>query len=269
MTIETVTDLPALATQTEPISPAVQNFYNTTFALGTGPNGTFLTSDFFGTAAGVPGVSALTASIQILTAQTANGTLDNLALIYMVMKNTVTGVFGGPLFPNSITIPAGLPGAGTYSGVAPVGGFDSAGDAIVITSAVNPSEQAFAVLIPLAESAIAAAAVAMGTNTDRLNTAFVDIASTAVNVPVNFARAGVDFATLPASSQTSILAFVTGIPGHGQNTGPGQSAEVLEALADQNTATGQAIVGALREGRNNQQLDSVGINRYNTIPTPD
>lgn len=266
MTIETVTDLPALATQTEPISPAVQDFYNNTLALGTGPDGTFLTSDFFGTAAGIPGISALTASIQILTAQTANGTLDNLALIYMVMKNTVTGVFGGPLFPNSITIPAGLPGAGTYSGVAPVPDPDPEEPGI---PAVNPSEQAFAVLIPLAESAIAAAAAAMGTNTDRLNTAFVDIASTAVNEPVNFARAGVDFATLPASSQTSILAFVTGIPGYGQNTDPGQSAEVLEALADQNTATGQAIVGALREGRNNQQLDSAGINRYNTIPTPD
>jgi hypothetical protein len=66
-----------------------------------------------------------------------------------------------------------------------------------------------------------------------------------------------------------VLAFVTAIPGYGQNTGPGESAAVLTALADISTTTGQAIVATLREGSNNQQLDSVGLNRYNNITTPD
>jgi hypothetical protein len=265
MTIETVSNL-SLVDQTTPISPAVRDFYQNLLAKGSGPNGTFLTSDFFGSAAGIPRISALTAATQILKTQIASGTLNNLALIYLVMKNVVTGVYGGPLYPATITIPAGLPGAGTYVGEAPIPGPDPE---LPGTPAVNPSEKAFEVLIPLAQSAIAAAALSMGTDTEKLNNAFVDIAKNAINEPVNFIRAGIDFATLPASSQTSVLAFVTALPGYGQNTKPGDSAEILEALANQSTTAGQALVGALRESRNNQQLDSVGINRYNTIPTPD
>lgn len=266
MTIETVSDLPDLAAQTTPITAAVRDFYNNNFALGSGPNGTFLTSDFFGTVSGIPRVSALKSVNAILQTQIANGTLDNLATIYMVMKNVVTGVYGDPLWPGPVVIPSGLPGAGTYVGVPPVPDPDPE---LPGTPAINPSEQAFDVLIPLAQAAITAAASAMGSATEQLNAAFIDIAKNAVDEPANFVRAGVNFATLPAASQTSVLSFITALPGYGQNTEPGQSAEVLAALADQSTATGQAIIGALREGRNDQQLDSVGINRYNTIPTPD
>jgi hypothetical protein len=270
MTIETVSNL-NLVDQTTPISPAVRDFYQNLLAKGSGPNGTFLTSDFFGSAAGIPRVPALTAVIQILKTQIANGTLNDLSQIYLVMKNVVTGVYGEPLWPGVVTIPAGLPGAGTYVGVPPDPNppptppedpeepFDPG------IPAINPSEQAFDVLIPLAVAAIAAAAQAMGPDTETLNTAFVDIAKNTINEPVNFVRAGIDFATLPAASQTSVLAFVTALPGYGQNTKPGDSAEILEALADQSTTAGQALVGALRESRNNQQLDSVGINRYNIV----
>jgi hypothetical protein len=273
MTIETVSDL-TLIDQTAPISPAVKAFYQDLFAKGSGPNGTFLTSDFFGTAAGIPRVPALTVAIQILQKQIAIGTLNNLSQIYLVMKNVVTGVYGEPLWPGVVTIPAGLPGAGTYVGVPPDPNppptppvdpeepFDPG------IPAINPSEQAFDVLIPLAVAAIAAAAAAMGPDTETLNTAFIDIAKNAINEPVNFERAGINFDTL-TSSQTSVLSFITALPAYGQNTEPGQSAEVLAAIADQSNTTGQAIVGALREGRNNEKLDSVGINRYNTIPTPD
>lgn len=247
MTIETVADLPILAAQTTPISQAVKDYYANSVALGSGePCGTFLTRDFFGTAAGVPGTAAVTATIGILQSRIDDGTLANLADIYAVMKAVVSGDYGDPI-TGPVDIPPGEPGTGTYS----------------------DAEDAFQTLIPLAVTAISTAAAAMGTDTTTLNTAFVDIATTATNEAANFARAGIDYATLPASSQTSVLAFVTSLPGYGQNTGAGESAEVLAALADQTTATGQAIVGALREGRNNQQLDSVGINRYNTIPTPD
>jgi hypothetical protein len=266
MTIETLNGLPLVESQTQPLSDSVKNYYLDTLGGGSGPNGTYVTADFFGTAAGIPRVSALTAVNTILKKYVTVGTLNNLAQIYLVMKNVVTGVYGGPLWPGTVTIPAGLPGAGTYTGSPPIPGPTPEDP---VTPAVNPSEQAFQVLIPLAQSAISAAATAMGSDTTTLNTAFIDIAKNAVNEPINLTKAGVDFSTLPASSQTSILAFASALPGYGQNTEPGQSAEVLEALANQSTVTGQAIVGALREGRNNEKLDSVGINRYNTIPTPD
>jgi hypothetical protein len=247
MTIQTVADLPALAAQTTPISQTVKDYYANSVALGTGtPCGIFLTSDFFGSAAGIPGTRVLTDTVAILQKRIADGTLTNLAAIYAVMKAVVSGDYGDPV-TGPVTIPGSNPGAGSYT----------------------DAEDAFQTLIPLAVAAIGTAATAMGTDTTTMNDGFEAIAQTVTNEAANLARAGVDYATLPATSQTSVLAFVTAIPGYGQNTDPGQSAEVLAALADTTTATGQAIVGALREGSNNQQLDAVGINRYNTIPTPD
>jgi hypothetical protein len=247
MTIQTISDLPTLVAQTTPISTAVKNYYANNVAFGSGqPCNTFLTSDFFGSAAGVPGTTVVNETIQILQRRINDGTLTNLADIYAVMKAVVSGDYGNPV-TGPVTIPGGEPGAGSYT----------------------DAEDAFQILVPLAESAISTAATAMGADTTTMNSGFEAIARGVTNEAANLARAGVDFATLPAVSQTSVLAFVTALSGYGQNTAPGQSAEVLAALADQTNATGQAIVGALREGSNNQQLDAVGINRYNTIPTPD
>jgi hypothetical protein len=247
MTIQTVADLPALVAQTTPITPAVKDYYANNVAFGSGqPCNTFLTSDFFGSAAGVPGTRVVTDTIEILQRRVDDGTLTNLADIYAVMKAVVSGDYGDPV-TGPVTIPGGEPGAGSYT----------------------DAEDAFQTLIPLASAAIGTAATAMGTDTTTMNDGFVAIAQTVTNEAANLARAGVNFATLPAVSQTSVLAFAGSLSGYGQNTKPGQSAEVLTALADRSNATGQAIVGALREGSNNQQLDAAGINRYNTIPTPD
>jgi hypothetical protein len=245
MTIQTVSDLPDLAAQTTPISQSVKDYYTNSVALGSGePCGTFLTSDFFGSAAGVPGTRVVADTVQILQRRINDGTLTDLAAVYAVMKNVVNGTYGDPV-AGPVTIPSGQPGTGAYT----------------------DAENAFQTLIPLAESAISTAAAAMGTDTTTMNSGFEDIARSVTNEAANLTRAGVDFATLPAVSQTSVLAFAGSLSGYGQNTEPGQSAEVLAALADRSNATGQAIVGALREGSNNQQLDSAGINRYNTVVT--
>jgi len=262
MTIRTISDLPALAAQTTPISQAVKDFYANSVALGSGePCGTFLTSDFFGTAAGIPGIDVVTSAVEILNRRVADGTLTALAAVYAVMKNTVSGDYGPPI-EGPVIIPPGLPGAGTYNGISPDPGPPA-------TPGVSAAEQAFQVLVPLAQSAIATAATAMNTDTATLNTGFIAIAQGAANEPANLVRAGIDFATLPAASQTSVLAFVTALPGYGLNNGPGESSEVLAALANTATVTGQAIVAALREGSNNQQFNVVGINSYNTVPLPD
>jgi hypothetical protein len=119
MTIETLKNLPLVENQTQPITDAVKDFYLDTFAGGSGPDGTYLITDFFGTAAGVPGTESLTTTIEILNARLADGTLSNLAQIYLVMKNVVSGVYGDPV-AGPVVIPTGLPGAGTYNGIPPV-----------------------------------------------------------------------------------------------------------------------------------------------------
>jgi len=255
MTIETLKNLPLVENQTQPITDAVKNFYLDTFAGGTGPDGTYLITDFFGTAAGVPGTQSLTTVIGILNARVADGTLASLAQIYLVMKNVVSGTYGNP---NSgpVVIPSGLPGAGTYTGIP--------GDEF--SPGVSPAEQAFQVLVPLAQSAITTAATSMGSDTTALNTAFVGMATHVTKEPVNQAKAAINFANLSAGDQQSVMALITSFTGLGTDVAVGQASQFFEDIVDINSAAGQAIVGAMREGRNQVQLADVGINGYDIVP---
>jgi hypothetical protein len=242
MTIETLKNLPALEAQTQPITNAVENFYLNTLAGGSGPDGTYLITDFFGTAAGVPGKTVLPQVNTILAARTADGTLTALNAVYANMLNTVNGTFGNPV-TGPVVIPSG-PGVGTYA----------------------DAEAAMAVLIPLAQSAITTAATAMGSDTTTLNTAFASMATQATQEVVNQVKAAINFADLVAGDQTSVLALITSIPGLGTDVAVGQAAQFFEDIVDISSAAGQAIVGAMREGRNQVQLADAGINGYDIIP---
>jgi hypothetical protein len=214
-----------------------------------------LITDFFGTASGVPGTESLTTVIGILNARIADGTLASLAQIYLVMKNVVSGVYGNPVV-GPVVIPGGLPGAGTYNGIPPVDP----------DPGVTPAEQAFQVLVPLAQSAITTAATAMGTDTTALNTAFVGMAQHATQEIVNQGKAAVNLDDLTAGDQTSVMALVTSFTGLGTDVAVGQAAQFFEDVVDINSAAGQAIIGAMREGRNQVQLADVGINGYDIVP---
>ena len=258
MTIETLKNLPLMEAQTQPLSDAVKDFYLDSFANGSGPDGTYLITDFFGTAAGVPGTESLTTVIGILNARLADGTLASLAQIYLVMKNVVSGVYGDPV-AGPVVIPSGLPGAGTYNGIAPDPGPPP-------VPGVAAAEEAFQVLVPLAQSAIATAATAMGADTTLLNTAFTDMATHVTQEPVNQAKAAINFDDLTAGDQTSVMALITSIPSLGTDVAVGQAAQFFEDIMDINSSAGQAIVGAMREGRNQVQLAEVGINGYDIVP---
>jgi hypothetical protein len=141
MTMETLKNLPDLESQAAPLSDAVVAFYADTLAGGSGPDGTFLITDFLGTAAGIPANNVLPEVNTILSARVADGTLNALTAVYNNMLGTVDGSFGDPV-TGPITIPSG-PGAGGYA----------------------DAEAAMATLIPLAEAEITTAAGAMGTDT--------------------------------------------------------------------------------------------------------
>jgi hypothetical protein len=249
MTIETLKNLTLIENQPQPLSDSVKDFYLDTYAGGTGPDGTYLITDFFGTAAGVPGTESLTAVINILNARLADGTLSNLAQIYLVMKNVVSGVYGDPVV-GPVVIPSGLPGAGTYTG----------------TMSESPAEQAFLVLVPLAQTAITTAATVMGTDTTALNNAFVGMATHVTKEVQNQTKATIDLAELAIDDQASVMALTTSFTSLGTNVAVGQAAQFFESVADINSVPGQAIVGAMREGRNQVQLSSVGINGYDIVP---
>ena len=242
MTLETLKNLPLAETQTQPITDAVKNFYANTFAGGSGPDGTYLITDFFGTAAGVPAVDVLPQVNTILAARVADGTLTALSAVYANMLGTVNGTFGDPV-AGPVVIPSG-PGAGAYT---------NAEDAIVA-------------LIPLAQSAIATAASVMGTDTTTLNSAFASMAEHATSEVVNQGKAAIDFSELIAGDQTSVMALIVSFTGLGTDVAVGQAAQFFELIVDINSDTGQAIIGAMREGRNQVQLAAAGVKGYDIVP---
>lgn len=238
MTIESLRGLDLVSQSESPIPESVATFYQDNIALGTGPSGTYRMSDFFGTAAGVPGNQVLQDAITFITQGLAAGTLTALDTIYGQMRQVVTDGYGAA---PSIVIPSG-PAAGTYS----------------------TYDAALLALIDAANAAIAT--VAATSSVEDLNAGWTEMAKIFANEAVNQGKATIDYATMSAAAQLPVSTFITSIDSFGQDTSPGGTAAVLEALADITTQAGQALIGAMREGRNNTAIDSANLGRDNRIP---
>jgi hypothetical protein len=109
--VETTKDLPLINALTQPVPASVANYYTSTLAVGGGTNGDIRVVDIIGLAGGWVATDAFTRTVAIF----ATMNLSYLTLIYQTMANALDGTYGnteaGPL-----TIPGGLPGAGTYFG---------------------------------------------------------------------------------------------------------------------------------------------------------
>jgi hypothetical protein len=219
----------------------VTTYYATNLAKGSGPNGTYLTTDFFGSAAGIPYNDYLTSVTSTISAQLTAGTLTTLNGIYSRMKNVVTSVYGTP---PTITIPAGS-AAGVYA----------------------TYDAALAALVTAADAAIGTAITAMGTATTTLNTAWTAMVTHSANEDTFQALASIDYATLTAGAQLPITAFIPALGGYGQQTQTGMAAQFLESIANTANQSGQAMVGALREGRNTAGLDAINLKSDNDVPS--
>jgi hypothetical protein len=128
----------------------------------------------------------------------------------------------------------------------------AANDAAVITQINN------------ANSAIAA--LSANPNVTTLNTAWTYMANL-MNISAKYtSQAGVDYFLLLAGDTNSTKSFVQNLPYYGRLTAEGDAAEFLENLADTATLGGQAIIGTMREGRNQERLNGGGL--YNNTQVP-
>ena len=225
-----------------PVPAAVPTYYLTQLAKGSGPNGTFLTTDFFGSAAGIPYNDYLTTVTSTISTQFTAGNLGALNTIYSQMVEVVTSGYG---VPPTITIPSG-PAAGVYL----------------------TYNAALAALITAADAAVGTAISAMGAaTTATLNTAWTAMTTHSANEDTFQALASIDYATLTAGAQLPITAFIPALAGYGQETQTGMAAEFLEAIANTANQYGQALVGALREGRNIAGINAVNLKIDNAVPS--
>jgi len=237
----TMKGLDLVANTTTPVPAAVATYYSSTLAKGSGPSGTYLTTDFFGSAAGIPYNNYLTSVTSTITAQLAAGTLTTLNTIYSYMKNLITDVYG---LPGAIALPA------PYNAGNPYASYNAA----------------LVVLVTAADAEIGTAITAMGTATTTLNTAWTAMTTHSANEATFQTQASIDYATLTAGAQLPITAFIPALGGYGQQTQTGMAAEFLEAIANIANQSGQAMVGALREGRNTAGINAVGLKADNDVP---
>ena len=80
-------------------------------------------------------------------------------------------------------------------------------------------------------------------------------------------EAGIDYFLLQPGDKNSVYSFVQNLPYYGLLTANGDAAEFLQNIADTTTLGGQAIVGVMREGRNNARLGVAGLYNTNQIPS--
>jgi hypothetical protein len=100
-----------------------------------------------------------------------------------------------------------------------------------------------------------------------LNTAWNYMANL-MNLSAKYtSQAGIDYFNLQSGDKNSGYALVQNLPYYGLLTANGDAAEFLENIANTTTLGGQAIVGAMREGRNNARLSTTGLYNTNQIPS--
>lgn len=79
--------------------------------------------------------------------------------------------------------------------------------------------------------------------------------------------AGIDYTNLQAGERVSTMSFVQQLPIYGTQTDACGPAYFLEQVANTSILGGQAMVGSLREGKNNQCLGEARLN-LDTTPNP-
>jgi hypothetical protein len=150
----------------------------------------------------------------------------------------------GPPEDISITIPAPLPGEGTYTSL----------------------DEAFTQgLIPAAQNLISNIATVNSAAATSLNSEFDTMAAQLAYEITNLDLAGVEFAEI-TSTTTALLGIGTNLHEIGQDVGPDGQNTFFTAIADTSNIYGQAVIASLQEGRNIAVLNTAGIALDTQIP---
>ena len=255
--VETNQNLTIVESLTQPIPPDIRNNLNNILATGTGPNNTITLFDVIGVAAGVPYTELYQQIGNGVTALESAGALVSLTNastgIWTIMQNTLNGDYDEPVPPVDpedpptfiIVIPPPLPGAGTYAD---------------LDSAFSSG------LIPAAESLINDIATSNATTVSELNSAVTSVVNSLIAEKQNFALLEINLTELTANDRSSILSLGSALHDIGTDIGTTGSARYFEAVATRTDMYGQSILAAMREGRNIQYLNTVGIALDTQIP---
>jgi len=232
LAVETNTGLTAVNSLTTPVPASVTNFYQTQLGSGTGPRGTILISDVIGVVYSPVFVDGFKNAANLI----ANVNAVALTSLYTDMINTLDGTYDDPSVPGGVIIPSG-PAAGTYSSI---------NDAFVTG------------LLPAANSVINTIANANTSTATTTTTTWNQMCSELKRESGNQAQAEINFGEL-ASSKTSTMSFTGNLHEYGVDVGDGGPNNILTALANLDSLSGQCLISSLREGRNIVALQEAGV----------
>lgn len=234
--MRTCSDLPLVNNLSQPVPKEVADFFVNEVAVGSGPGGTFIIADFFGSLAGIVGLNYI-AIVNILSKMDTS----LLQTIYETMRSTVSGDYG----TNPVIIPVGKSGAGTYASI----------------------ESAFATgLIPAALSEIANIINLYPFQVDLLNKRWNEVGDQVEKEVKLQGKAGLDWSELIPADDLSMTAWIRSLPQQGLDLKPGGNHWFIQSIANMELLSGQSIIGCLREGVNQASMTYSGVNYATNIP---
>lgn len=235
--LETTKDLPLVEALTVAVPSSVANVYIN--SLQVRANNVVTVSDVLGTMVGYNETDALIQTVELFREMD----LDYLDSVYSTMLNVVNGVYDDGM--GNVIIPPGTPGTGTY-----------ASKDLAMSSG----------LIPVAQTEIGNLITDYPTQTTTMNTDWTDICDQVVTEQTLQQKASIVFANLTANDKTSVYGLIYGLPQYGLDDTQGGKAEFMEEAADITTFTGQCIIAAMREGRNQVVLGASAVVSNSNIP---
>jgi len=271
--MENLEGLPLIRDQTQYVIPAVANYWNRTFnqdlihnsgiPLSTGIANTYTLCDVIGFAAGYNSALPLILNAQLqanLVSDGAFAEFTDAQGIYRTVQEFCIGTFGPEPTPYPfdtgspdddfrVVIPAGWAAAGTYYGANAQVAFQNAW----LTG-----------IIPVA--AVAAADIYENyPDAQRANLNETIWQYQFGREILNRQRAGLDLDDIEPNQRMTI-AMVENLPNLGTDTSFGGAAMWLERTANVASLGGQAVIAAMREGRNQKKLEKAGLGQDLSLP---
>jgi len=275
--VETLKDTDFIQDQSELVEDNIRDIWldeSSPIPLGTGSNNRLLLADVIGLVSGFNIVAPIQQNKELFlelenagafTPFTQKGNPDDPNIgFFQVIEHLLNGEYttentttvGGDtvVVSYTITIPAGVKGEGSYTD-------------FPLTAAINLAwfNGIYPELVPATQSIV-----------DNNPVIANKIINNSKRWQIHRAREFInrsrllepDFFELPHAREDS-LRFAQQLPQRALDTTVGGAGQILEGIADRSNQGGQAMIAALREGRNIDRLESVGISTRTVRPVPE
>jgi hypothetical protein len=267
----TTRDLPLINALTTPVPQSVLDFYTNNFATGSGPENTLVLGDLIGAAAGIGYTDRIINATEIINSLAADTNIVNLTATYQRMNILMNSLsdWGDPA-GNTVVIPSGI-AQGTYTATyqtvtitpePPALPFEI--EVLIETAGGNAFRTG---LIPNAQSFVNSFVSADPTTANTLASNWVDMAQKLISENNQLQAASIVIEDLIPDQRGVVQGFAENLTSYGTDTKVNGTAQFLDQVANKVTIGGQAMIGALRQGRNTAVLDTAGIG--NNIEIPD